>query len=169
MSIARKYSMKTKHILFLLFLISYEAHTTNYECILASKKYEKIYNLPENLLLSVALTESGKKADNGEFISWPWTVNVKGKGKYFKNKNDAVNFVKKYTNRGRKNIDLGCMQVNYMYHPKAFGSFQEAFDPDKNVEWSAKTLNTLYNKFGTWREAVGYYHSYRTTKRKNVG
>ena len=32
-----------------------------YTCIRSAKKYEKIYQLPENLLVSVALTESGKK------------------------------------------------------------------------------------------------------------
>jgi len=156
--------MKIKYIL--LFLISFEGLSKNYECMIASKKYEKIYGLPENLLLSVALTESGKRVENGEFISWPWTINTKGKGKFFKTKSEAVNFVAKYTKKGKKNIDLGCMQVNYMYHPKAFKSFDEAFDPDTNVKWSAKTLKNLYKKFGSWKEAVGYYHSYRKKNRK---
>ena len=26
-------------------------------------------------------------------------------------------------------------------------------------------MNSLFNKFGSWKEAVGYYHSYRTSKR----
>ena len=58
------------------------------------------------------------------------------------------------------------MQVNFMYHPTAFKNFYEAFDPDKNVEWAASMLNSLYSKFGTWEAAVGYYHSYRKSKRK---
>jgi chitinase len=53
-----------------------------------------------------------------------------------------------------------------MYHPNAFKNFYEAFDPDKNVAWAATKLKTLYAKFGTWESAVGYYHSYRKTKRK---
>ena len=57
-----------------------------YTCIESAKKYEKIYQLPENLLVSVALTESGKKLKSGEFVAWPWTVNIKGKGKFFKSK-----------------------------------------------------------------------------------
>ena len=40
-----------------------------YKCIKSAKKYEKIYQLPENLLVSVALTESGKKLKSGEFVS----------------------------------------------------------------------------------------------------
>ena len=58
------------------------------------------------------------------------------------------------------------MQVNFMYHPNAFKNFYEAFDPDKNVEWAANMLKSLYAKFGTWESAVGYYHSYRKSKRK---
>ena len=53
-----------------------------------------------------------------------------------------------------------------MYHPNAFKNFYEAFDPDKNVEWAATMLKSLYAKFGTWESAVGYYHSYRKSKRK---
>ncbi len=153
--------------LFSFFYLLAEVLSANkYDCIIAAKKYEEIYNIPKNLLLSVSLTESGRKIKNGEFISWPWTINRKGKGKFFDNKVTAINYVEKYTKQGKKNIDLGCMQVNFMYHPNAFKNFNEAFDPDKNVEWAANMLNSLYAKFGTWESAVGYYHSYRKSKRK---
>ena len=52
-----------------------------------------------------------------------------------------------------------------MYHPDAFKNFNDAFDPDLNVEWSAKLVKGLYERFGSWKKAVGYYHSYRTSKR----
>ena len=157
-----------KYLLLLpsLVIFAIDLFASNYSCILAADKYEKIYNLPQYLLLSVSLTESGKRIESGEFVSWPWTINVKGKGKFFKTKNEAVSYVSNYTKKGRKNIDIGCMQINYMYHPQAFKNFQDAFDPYLNVEWSAKMLKTLYEKFGSWKEAVGYYHSYRNTRRK---
>ena len=153
--------------LFSFFYLFAEVLLANkYDCIIAAKKYEEIYDIPKNLLLSVSLTESGRKIKNGEFISWPWTINRKGKGKFFDNKVTAVDYVEKYTKKGKKNIDLGCMQVNFMYHPNAFKNFYEAFDPDKNVEWAANMLKSLYAKFGTWESAVGYYHSYRKSKRE---
>ena len=34
-----------------------------------------------------------------------------------------------------------------MYHPNAFNTFEEAFDPDKNVAWAAQMLNNLYKKY----------------------
>ena len=159
-------SMKALTLFSLFYLLAEVLSANKYDCIIAAKKYEEIYGIPENLLLSVSLTESGRRIKNGEFISWPWTINKKGKGKFFNNKVKAVNYVKEYTKKGKKNIDLGCMQVNFMYHPNAFKNFYEAFDPDKNVQWAATMLKSLYIKFGTWESAVGYYHSYRKTKRK---
>ena len=162
----KKIMMKLLSVFFIIYLITGNLLANKYDCIIASKKYENIYKIPDNLLVSVALTESGRKIKNREFISWPWTINRRGKGKFFDNKSSAVNYVKKYVKNGKKNIDLGCMQVNYMYHPNAFKSFNDAFDPDKNVEWAAKMLNSLHTKFGSWKVAVGYYHSYRKKKRK---
>ena len=158
--------MKITIIFSLFYLLVEILLADRYDCIIATKKYEELYGLPNNLLLSMSLTESGRKIKNGEFVSWPWTVNRKGKGKFFHNKITAINYVKNYTKKGKKNIDLGCMQVNYMYHPNAFNSFNEAFDPDKNVKWAALMIKSLYTKFGTWESAVGYYHSYRKSKRK---
>ena len=158
--------MKVLTLFSFFYLFAKVLLANKYDCIIAAKKYEEIYDIPKNLLLSVSLTESGRKIKNGEFISWPWTINRKGKGKFFDNKVTAINYVEKYTKKGKKNIDLGCMQVNFMYHPNAFKNFSEAFDPDKNVEWAAAMLKSLYAKFGTWEAAVGYYHSYRRSKRK---
>ncbi len=149
----------------LFFLAINLLHSDNYSCLIATQKYEKKYELPNKLLLSMALTESGRKVRNSDFISWPWTVNYKGKGRFFSKKEKAVEFVTNYTRNGKRNIDLGCMQINYMYHPDAFKDFNDAFDPDLNVEWSAKLIKSLYERFGSWKKAVGYYHSYRTSKR----
>ena len=136
-----------------------------YTCIESAKKYEKIFQLPENLLVSVALTESGKKLKSGEFVAWPWTVNIKGQGKFFNSKDSVLKYVKSHIKKGKKNIDMGCMQVNYMYHPKAFTNLSLAFDPEANVKWSANLIKNLYDKYGSYKDAVGYYHSYRTLKK----
>lgn len=158
--------MKKLHLIALFFILLLKnLYADKYACLYAANKYEKIYNLPTSLLMSVALTESGRKLSSGEFVSWPWTINNSGKGKFFKNKMEAVNHVKKLVRDGKKNIDLGCMQINYKYHPNAFINFENAFEPDVNVKWAAQFLNSLFNKFGSWKEAVGYYHSYRTSKR----
>jgi hypothetical protein len=151
-------------IIYLFFFLN-QGFAGIYKCIESAKKYEKIYQLPENLLVSVALTESGKKLKGGEFVAWPWTINMKGKGKFFESKELVLKYVENYIKKGKRNIDMGCMQVNYMYHPKAFNNLSLAFDPDTNVKWSANLIKNLYEKYGSYKDAVGYYHSYRTLKK----
>ena len=84
--------------------------------------------------------------------------------KVFKSKDSVLKYVKSHIKK-EKNIDMGCMQVNYMYHPKAFSNLSLAFDPEANVKWSTNLIKNLYDKYGTYKDAVGYYHSYRTIKK----
>ena len=93
-----------KIIIFIFFFYSIYplAFAGKYDCIIASKKYELIYNLPKNLLISISLVESGKKIKDGDFISWPWTINMGGKGKFFDNKDKALNYTKNFINKGKK-------------------------------------------------------------------
>ena len=100
--------MKVLILFSFLYLLAEVLLANKYDCIIAAKKYEEIYGIPKNLLLSVSLTESGRKIKNGEFVSWPWTINKKGKGKFFDNKASAVNYVKEYTKQGKKNILVIC-------------------------------------------------------------
>ena len=130
-------------LILLITLFLNKTYAVKYNCLEATKKYEQLYELPKNLLLSMSLIESGRRLKNGEFVSWPWTINIKGKGKFFKDKKSALSFVKKYTSKGKKNIDIGCMQINYMYHPTAFNSFDEALEPEINVKRAAELLKKL--------------------------
>ena len=99
--------MKTLTLFSLFYLLAELLLANKYDCIIATKKYEEIYDIPKNLLLSMSLTESGRRIKNGEFISWPWTINKKGKGKFFDNKETAINYVKEYTNACKNSTMLG--------------------------------------------------------------
>ena len=61
--------------------------------------------------------------------------------------------------RGVRSIDVGCLQVNLMYHPAAFASLDEAFDPRINAAYAARFLNTLYAERRDWAHAIAAYHS----------
>lgn len=60
---------------------------------------------------------------------------------------------------GVKSIDVGCVQVNLMWHPSAFASIDEAFDPQANVAYGGRFLKALFGSLGTWEAAAGAYHS----------
>ena len=69
MAIAEKSIMRFFILFFFSSFIIFNLYSEeSYECIASAKKFEKKYNLPDNLLVSVALTESGKKIKNGDLV-----------------------------------------------------------------------------------------------------
>ena len=88
--------MKILKSLFLICLLIYFKpvySNSATDCFNFTEKYGKQFNIPDKLLTSISLVESGIKKNN-RFISWPWTLNVAGKSKFFDNKNDALDFLK---------------------------------------------------------------------------
>lgn len=129
-------------------------------CSLSAARMEEKYGIKEHLLQTISSVETGRWNDTQrEIVSWPWTINVNGKGYYFNTKEEAVAKVKQLQEKGIHNIDVGCMQINLKYHGKAFKTIEEALDPDTNVEYSAKFLTKLYNRCGDWQKAAMDYHS----------
>ena len=112
------------------------------------------------MIYSIALHESGKKhSTSGKLLPWPWAVNVEGAGYHFNTKEEAVKFVKAELAKGKKSIDVGCMQINLKHHPKAFASIEEAFDPARNVNYGAQFLESKYAATKSWKTAIAHYHS----------
>lgn len=125
---------------------------------------ERAERIPAHLLAAIAVVESGRQAPrNGagrrEISAWPWTVMAEGKGRYLPSKAEAIAEVERLRSRGVRNIDVGCMQVNLMYHPDAFADLEEAFDPAANVAYAASFLKALREDKGSWAKAVAHYHS----------
>ena len=130
-------------------------------CLAAAREAGVEYDVNLDLLHAISAVESGRW-DNlqNRYVAWPWTVNVRGKGYYFASRQEAVDAVKDFQAKGIKSIDVGCMQINLKYHGKAFKSVDEAFDPIKNVRYSAKFLRRLYSRNGnSWKKAAKRYHS----------
>jgi len=116
--------------------------------------------LPHHLLGAIAKVESGRwNAAEGAVIAWPWTVTAEGRGRYLPSRAAALAEVRALRARGLRNIDVGCLQVNLRYHPKAFASLEDAFDPAGNAAYAAGYLARLRRETGAWTTAIGRYHS----------
>lgn len=115
--------------------------------------------LPPRLLGAIADVESGRPDENGTIRPWPWTIDAEGRGQFFATKAEAISAVLALQASGVRSIDVGCMQVNLMHHPKAFVSLDEAFDPATNALYAARFLNSLYGVSGSWVQATAAYHS----------
>lgn len=114
--------------------------------------------LPPSMLRALTRTETGR-ARAGRLTPWPWTVNMEGAGHWFDNQEKALAFARKHHARGATSFDVGCFQINYRWHNKAFGSVEAMFDPLENARYAAKYLLELKAESGSWKTAIGHYHS----------
>lgn len=130
------------------------------QCETAVTTAEYVHGLPPRLLGAIALTETGRKdPKTGTFRPWPYSINAEGLGMFFGSAQEAIATVRELQGRGVQSIDVGCMQVNLMYHPRAFASLEDAFDPRKNALYAGQFLNALYVAKKDWLLAAGAYHS----------
>jgi hypothetical protein len=129
-------------------------------CVRPIAEAERREGIPARLLGAISLAESGRPDTGGSaIVAWPWTVMAEGNGRYFDSKAEAIAEVERLRARGVRNIDVGCMQINLMYHPDAFPTLDAAFDPATNVGYGAALLKSLRRSSGSWSQAVAQYHS----------
>ena len=121
---------------------------------------EHAASIPDGLLLAIGKRESGRlDARTSGILPWPWSVNRDGEGYVFETEAEAEAFVAAAQRAGSQSIDVGCFQVNLKYHPGAFASLKEAFDPGANAAYAARLLRELHDRRGNWEAAVADYHS----------
>jgi hypothetical protein len=126
-------------------------------CEAAVTTAEDVNRLPPRLLGAISLTETGRiDPTSGRIRPWPWTINAEGEGQFFATRDAAVAAVKALQAKGVQSIDVGCLQVNLMYHPDAFRSLEEAFDPRSNANYAARFLNALHAGGKSWLDGKGF-------------
>jgi hypothetical protein len=130
------------------------------DCVAAATDAERHYGIPSGLLAAIGAVESGRpdKA-SGSIRPWPWTIDAAGASQFLPSLPAAVAALSTLEHQGVQRIDVGCFQVDLTYHPDAFASVQEAFDPAANASYAAQFLTSLYRRLGSWQAAVMNYHS----------
>jgi soluble lytic murein transglycosylase-like protein len=116
--------------------------------------------IPPGLLLAIALIESGQPDPRtGRVEPWPWAYNTEGDGHAPPNRAAALAEVSALRQSGVQSIDIGCMQINLKYHPQAFASLEQGFEPAANIRYAIRFLRELYARTGNWSDAIAQYHS----------
>lgn len=128
------------------------------QCDAAARDAAREFNIPSEILFALTRTETGRTVQS-ESLPWPWAINMAGNSKWFPSREDAVRFVQARYDGGAANLDIGCFQLNVRWHGENFASIDAMFSPRENARYAAKFLDTLYAEFGSWRDAVGAYHS----------
>jgi hypothetical protein len=130
------------------------------QCAAAIQSAQAREKIPGGRLAAIGRVESGRRDPaSGRWLPWPWTVDVGGKGMFFDSAAEAIAAVQSLQAQGIRTIDVGCVQVDLAWHPNAFTTLDQAFDPATNVAYGAHFLTQLFAATGDWDRAVGYYHS----------
>lgn len=127
-------------------------------CEGAAATAARVAGVPADVLLALALTESGRRVGD-RLRPWPWTVNVEGEGRWFATADAALRFVEARRDAGARSFDVGCFQINHRWHGPAFASLEAMLDPDANALYAARFLARMQALTGSWEEAAGAYHS----------
>lgn len=116
--------------------------------------------VPPLLLYGIALQESRLRF-GPQALPYPWTLCVAGEARRFDRHAQAVYALRRSVEQGVRNVDCGCMQVNWHWHADKLGSFERALDPYPNLFVGATILRDLYveDVAGGWFAAVGQYHT----------
>ena len=129
-------------------------------CESAAQMAEAEAGLPSGLLAAIGKVEAGRRLVPGMGTQiWPWTVNARGRGNFLADPTEAISYVTSLIAQNVQSIDVGCFQVNLGYHPEAFRSLSEAFDPVANARYAARFLTALHHDSGDWGNAIARYHS----------
>jgi hypothetical protein len=119
-------------------------------CDRAARDAEGEFALPTGMLAAIGSVESGR---------WPWSANVDGAAETYRSKAEAIEALARVRTPRPFDVDIGCFQISLRYHPSAFPTMADAFDPAANARYAARFLQELHGKYGDWDRAVGAYHS----------
>jgi hypothetical protein len=129
-------------------------------CESAADEAERDAGLPAGLLRAIGIVESGRwQPGLGRYAPWPYAIDAGGYSLFMDSLAEAVAKVGALRQEGIESIDVGCFQINLLYHPSAFATLEEGFDPRANAAYAARFLVSLYGRTGTWAGAVSDYHS----------
>ncbi len=127
-------------------------------CDAAADRAAREIGVPLSVLRSLTRVETGR--GQGDTIEpWPWTLNMGGDGSWHDNEALALAAARQAISGGRRNIDIGCFQINYHWHGAAFADTSRMLDPVENARYAARFLRDLHAELGDWTAAAGAFHS----------
>ncbi|MDF2233507.1 lytic transglycosylase domain-containing protein [Albimonas sp. CAU 1670] len=127
-------------------------------CEAAAERAARAEGVPLELMRAISLAETGRPLD-GRLAPWPWTVNMEGEGRWFSTPEELLTWVRRRQSQGARSFDLGCFQVNHLWHGAAFEGLEDMLDPESNARYAARFLRALREETGSWEVAAGHYHS----------
>lgn len=94
-----------------------------------------------------------------ESSDMPWVIGIEGNSHRYKTKDGALAKIQELKMLGKKNFDIGCMQINHYFHGNNFQTENQILNPLENIRYAARLLKKLKEETGSWKKAIAYYNS----------
>lgn len=120
----------------------------------------RAHDLDPLVLYAVALQESRTLWTDGLARPWPWTLRSERDGaRRYRTAEAAVKALETLLADGERNVDVGLMQINWVYHHRRVAEPSALLDPRTNILLGAAILEeTLKASHGDLDRALGAYH-----------
>ena len=92
------------------------------------------------MLYAIALTESGRPAEQGQIEPWPWALNVEGDPIFAASREEAARLLAAHSD---KSVDVGLLQVNIRWHGHRVDRLEALVESHKFPESYHKFLKSL--------------------------
>lgn len=142
------------------------AHADSTPISFAGTVWERVgqeKGLDPKLLYSVALAETRRQWPDGLIRPWPWAIAENGpkvRSHYPQSLEEAKRILQEALTR-TKNIDVGVMQVNLLYHGHRIAAPEDLLDIEKNIQVGADILREAMASSKNKEVGVGRYHSWK--------
>jgi hypothetical protein len=114
------------------------------------------------ILYAVALTESRKNDGQNRVIPSPWAINNDGNAFISGSQQEAEALLYQLMDQGKRNIDIGIMQVNLRWHGHRVAKPEQLLIPSTNLEIGASVLSEAIQSMpGNLAHGIGRYYSWK--------
>ncbi|OQW67953.1 MAG: transglycosylase [Proteobacteria bacterium ST_bin11] len=122
----------------------------------------KRHQIDPYVLYAVALVESRKHGEQNHVTPWPWAINNAGKSFIPKNQQEAEVLLNRMLDEGKRNVDVGIMQVNLRWHGHRVAKPEHLLNPNTNLEIGARLLaEAIQSSPDNLALGVGRYYSWK--------
>ncbi len=114
------------------------------------------------ILYAVALTESRKNGEQNCVVPWPWAINNAGNSFIPSSQQEAKALLNQMLDQGKRNIDVGIMQVNLRWHGHRVAKPEQLLIPSTNLEIGASVLSEAIQSVpNNLAHGIGRYYSWK--------
>jgi len=146
-----------KYLLLLTSIVNFsvEAGAPDFYVALSNKT-----EVPVDILLALASVETDVKLTNGDYLPWPYSINLNGNAERYSTSELMISRASQLVEQGVIHFDCGLFQVNWKWNGRVrANSLPEACNPESNGIIAATIIKEYFVSTGSWVEAAGKYHN----------